>query len=58
MANAKKCDRCGKLYERTYTPDLKILLYRDPYSAEETIDLCDKCLNKLTMFIMCKGELK
>lgn len=27
MANAKKCDRCGKLYDRRYVPDLKILLY-------------------------------
>lgn len=40
---AKKCDRCGALYEDPgYVPDVYIGVYRHPY-GKEYADLCDKC---------------
>lgn len=51
MANAKKCDRCGKLYELKYTypfPQIKIV---DEFSANNQrayldlsdLDICLEC---------------
>ena len=37
MANAKKCDRCGKLYEAPMCNDV----------VKITVDYCPKCGTKL-----------
>lgn len=47
---ANKCDRCGKLYERQYTPDVRINIYIHPY-GDEWVDLCPECQKKLEDFI-------
>ena len=60
MANAKRCDRCGKFYDKN-------LKYRGRKASDEfrsgvayvtshgfygnTIDLCDDCLTKLDRFL-------
>lgn len=62
MANAKKCDRCGKLYEETRTypfPQIKIV---DEFSASnqraylelDELDLCFDC--RLSFFDWMKGD--
>ena len=64
MANAKKCDRCGKLYERKVTypfPQIKVV---DEFSANNQrayldlndLDLCFKC--ELSFFDWFGKELK
>ena len=42
MASAKKCDRCGTLYEKFCAPAIEIVEYHHGYG--ETIkDLCPEC---------------
>lgn len=60
MAAAKKCDRCGKFYDRNNR------IYKGRYKNEfidgivkttnignylNQIDLCDECLDKLDIFL-------
>ena len=56
MALANKCDRCGKLYERTRRNDeykIKKLL---PYT-EVDIDLCSECQEAFEKFMKsCEKE--
>lgn len=63
MAMAKKCDRCGKLYE--YYPTGKLIgnnairrLCKNEYGGiifqDNTIDLCEKCMSEFDEF-MTKG---
>ena len=47
---ALKCDRCGTLYERDYTPDIRINKYTHPY-GDEWIDLCPKCQQMLEKWL-------
>lgn len=56
MANAKKCDRCGKYYDQ----NKKYLLGREhvigirfesPNKYNDRIDLCDECLEKIEEFL-------
>lgn len=64
MALAKKCDRCGKLYEH-YPPDKKLkanglrLCYIDEHgnynSFGPAIDLCPECMKAFNEF-MIKGK--
>ena len=60
MATAKKCDRCGKYYDKNIEHKQNIngrLYYEDGMcftSAEVTTDfkdLCDECLDKLHIFL-------
>lgn len=52
--NAKKCDRCGKFYEKpNVKSDIKVIKYTHP-CGECFIDLCDECQKKLEDFL--KGE--
>ena len=48
--NAKKCDRCGKLYERAYVPDLTINEYIHGY-GDKRYDLCDDCQRNLEKWL-------
>lgn len=49
MAFARKCDRCGTLYE-IVSPDMFVC--RDNYSySPSRIDLCPACTNMLIYFI-------
>lgn len=57
MANAKKCDRCGKLYER-YS-GIQIIqggnLYNTVHVANDFVrnsyDMCPECMTKLKEFL-------
>lgn len=66
MAMAKKCDRCGKLYE--HYPKGKLTgdrnnairsLYKNEYGGiifqDNAIDLCEKCMSEFDEF-MTKGK--
>lgn len=46
MATAKKCDRCGKLYEHPGKRDICILKDMHPYPTE-SLDLCEECQKEL-----------
>lgn len=51
MANAKKCDICGKLYETPRCNDV-VRIYMDfEYLGDRSVDLCDDCYNKLCNFV-------
>ena len=63
MAMAKKCDRCGKLYE--HYPKGKLIgnnairrLCKNEYGGiifqDNTIDLCQECMDEFEKF-MTKG---
>lgn len=63
MALAKKCDRCGKLYEHyplknmpvDYNAITKVRRGQNgllEYSGA-TLDLCTDCMKKFERFIMC-----
>lgn len=47
---AKKCDRCGALYEEAYTPDVTVEKYVHPYGSNR-IDLCPECQKRLEKFL-------
>lgn len=51
--NAKKCDRCGELYECMCVPDITVNKYTHGYGTWR-IDLCDKCQSKLETWL--KGD--
>jgi hypothetical protein len=58
MADAKKCDRCGKYYdeqEKKYTVDGNILASIKFISKQNCMigrcDLCDECAKKLVQFM-------
>lgn len=64
MAMAKKCDRCGKLYE--HYPKGKLIgnnairrLCKNEYGGiifqDNTIDLCQECMSEFDKF-MTKGK--
>ena len=54
---AKKCDRCGALYEDFYTPDLTVKKYNHPY-GETRIDLCPECNKQLEVFLFGNSKNK
>lgn len=65
--NAKKCDRCGKLYEYyKCTNDVganAIVLYRTKQDAEDfndlcysPKDLCKECMDSFVKWYEMKGE--
>lgn len=55
MALAKKCDRCGKLYEHYCDFNLRMVLDADKYghicATSKRNDLCPDCMQALTDFI-------
>ena len=56
MADAKKCDRCGALYELPEcTPNIRIGEYIHCY-GEKRYDLCPTCQGLLEEFLKYKGE--
>lgn len=51
MADAKKCDRCGRVYDApTYVSDLRINRYTHPY-GDRWYDLCSGCEGDLEKFL-------
>ena len=54
--NAKKCDRCGALYENNLSWKYSVLKDCYPYS-DQKIDLCNNCMYELEKWLK-KGELK
>ena len=50
MSLANKCDRCGKLYERTKRNDEDKIKKLLPYS-EADIDLCSECQEAFEKFM-------
>lgn len=62
MANAKKCDRCGKFYEK-YTKKLKdgsivngiiVIGSGFPVTDENFEDLCPECMKELEKWMEAK----
>lgn len=59
MADAKKCDRCGNLYEmyvgikfeKDSFPYNHIHTLTNHDSVHKTFDLCPTCMDKLIMFL-------
>lgn len=61
MANAKKCDRCGKFYEKNilYTKKCRnstvhvdgICMTTTSNDNVDYMDLCDDCIHKLGLFL-------
>lgn len=55
MANAKRCDRCNKFYNRSTRPTM--IIDGDSYSlyvaiaAGREIDFCEDCIKKLEKFL-------
>ncbi len=60
MANALKCDRCGKLYEHyrgiklVDKPYCNISLFSENGWVRRDFDLCPECMTKLAEFIKSK----
>ena len=55
MANAKRCDRCNKFYNRSTRPKMIVdgdshSLYMEIGSGRE-IDFCEDCIKKLEKFL-------
>ena len=53
MGDAKKCDRCGKLYELPKVkPDLRLILiqYYHPF-GDERVELCNECQKELEKWL-------
>jgi hypothetical protein len=57
MANAKKCDRCGKFYEKNLEPGYKreivvgVCFINTLDNSIEDRDLCDECIVKFKKFM-------
>lgn len=51
MANAKKCDICGTLYETPMCSDVVRIHLDFGYTFDRYADLCDDCYNKLCNFV-------
>lgn len=64
MANAKKCDACGKLYDNNkFDYDLiqSIRILKECHNGvgmvyDMVYDLCDSCYHKLLKFLHEDGE--
>ena len=62
MSVARKCDRCGKFYERNTIKwedyGVRGVAYsftiNGPYTNIITYDLCDQCVNNLKFFMSIK----
>ena len=52
MSNAKKCDRCGKFYEKTFR---QIYVVKDNGCCNTKIDLCDECQKELIDWVEMKN---
>lgn len=62
MAQAKKCDRCGILYEH-YKKENHIRIGESPIDDRamfgfKDYDLCPDCMNWLQRWLKCKGKLE
>ena len=65
MANARKCDRCGNLYEEYNTGNnnkkfnaiMPVNLdHKGQYYPHKVLDLCPECMTKLTNWLNCNEE--
>jgi hypothetical protein len=53
MAAAKKCDRCGKFYEKNFR---QIYVVKDKGLCSTKMDLCDECQKELIDWVEKKNE--
>jgi hypothetical protein len=51
MANAKKCDICGTLYESPICNDAVVIYLCLGYDGECHVDLCNICYGRLCDFV-------
>lgn len=65
MSNARKCDRCGNLYEAYNVQEnakkpsgIKLLNIDSEgrYYQSKPLDLCPDCMKKITDIFFMKGE--
>ena len=62
MADVKKCDRCGKIYEKlpknrtindSYVCGIRIVARS---GCSRSYDLCEGCIDALYKFMSCKND--
>ena len=64
MSEAKKCDRCGKLYENYRGVELNNIGYKYHYvrlcgnGVFTELDLCEPCMTELANWLREGGEKK
>ena len=63
MANAKKCDRCGKYYDRNHAKSMNgnfvtsiSIITTTPAQYHRVFDLCDECIVDLYKFFGLEGK--
>lgn len=61
MANAKKCDRCGKYYDRNHAKSMNgnfvtSISINSPPQYRRVFDLCDECIVDLYKFLDLEGK--
>lgn len=56
MADAKKCDRCGKFYQEMVSPKLTVRQYVSMRGSHVDYDLCPKCTEKLYAFMKIERD--
>ena len=62
MANAKKCDRCGKYYDKNNAKSMNgifvtsISIKTNPPLYKRVFDLCDECIVDLYKFLGLEGK--
>ena len=67
MAKARKCDRCGKLYEpksvtikgisgKVNSIGLTDKDFNEAYWTRDCLDLCPKCLEELSKWLTMKQD--
>ena len=57
MADAKMCDRCGKLYATQEINQLRIPIWRQTRNTNVIVyDICDECVKEFEEFIQAKKE--
>lgn len=56
MSEAFKCDRCGKLYEASIKPDIRVERYNNPFGIT-VYDLCPECIEELEKWLKEKKDV-
>lgn len=57
MANARKCDRCGRYYDLPrFEPELKAVRYIH-MRGNKIYDLCEDCTESLEQFLINQADI-
>lgn len=58
MATVKKCDRCGKIYEKEKYSDIEIVEARTSGAILNRYDICPDCVDRFHEFLSDKQILE